>query len=352
LIGRFGADQALPEGAVTVVSQDSTTVTVNIKQLWSNPGEDVVWIVPYYFIDDATPYQCARNRAFPYLDTLEVTINCFDNEAELAVIVNDNSISSGNTLTLPLDCVAEEDDIPTQIVAYKFLIPCVLTCDLSGAPTNGPTITASPSSSFAPSATPSVSSAPSPTPMPVPLTPTASPAPTKTPAPFSSAPSTTPSPSTSQTPSTTPSTSLAPSACLDKTRPKLLNQFGTNTALPVGAVTIVSQDRTDVTFRVAQLWSNATNNLVWMAAYYQAAANNATFLCEKERDVTFESELDFTAPCFQGETTIAVIVNDESFVDSTDLDLPRDCVSDVDDITGKMTSYLFTLPCTAPLQPC
>lgn len=118
-----GADvNPLPEGAITYISQDSTSVTVRIRQLWSD--ESVVWIATNYFDADQT-LVCPKTRNIAGGDSFDVEVPCPGRDiAILNLLVNDDSLLAGPDLNLENGCVPDDDDIFGKKQVYGFELKC------------------------------------------------------------------------------------------------------------------------------------------------------------------------------------------------------------------------------------
>ena len=196
-------------------------------------------------------------------------------------------------------------------------------------PTANPTITGKPTTSPAPSIPPTLT-----------FSPTTSPAPSASP---------TRSPQPTLLPSVFPTISPAPTTCLEQSRPKLVNLFGTGT--PVAATDVIetiAQKGTTVKIAVNQLWTQEGDSADWIIPYYSVLDGTNATSCERTKNVPYGDRLTFELPCypFPDEAAfVAIIVNDASFEKGNDFQLPPGCVADGSDHTGKKSTYMLHIPC-------
>jgi hypothetical protein len=222
----------------------------------------------------------------------------------------------------------------------------------SGEPSSSskPSVSVSPSLQPSTSAQPSLSLKPTvnPTDSAKPSNGATSEPPTNSPS-VSSKPSVSRQPTSAPTVSDAPSISSQPSTCQEQITPPLVEVVGTTTTpFPEGAVEYVSQDGTEVTMRIIQKWSD--KNVAWIVPYF--ADTVETKSCVKSRDLPPLGTIEVTLFCFEDRQTFAVIVNDSTFVEGADLELPEGCTTENDDLAGQKVLYEFNLKCSPPAPSC
>ena len=121
--------------AVTIVKQDTTTVTVNLRNVWSNSGDTIDHIFYQHKVNDFDT-QCFEESDVSG-DTLlsdvtssgDITIQCSKVKpfATLKVCVADNDLdATGDDASVPACCNA--DFPPTPTVCYLIAINCKTAC--------------------------------------------------------------------------------------------------------------------------------------------------------------------------------------------------------------------------------
>jgi hypothetical protein len=111
-------------------------------------------------------------------------------------------------------------------------------------------------------------------------------------------------------------------------------------------IEIISQDWTNVTFRVLQAW--VSQPICSVATQYPSATNGA--VCDLQEAVKPGSGGMYVAKCQGGSASVTVYVHDTSMDRlSNNAKMPAMCQSGVDD---RIASYTFRIPCGKPSDIC
>lgn len=126
LLKHIGTEE-FPNDAVSIISQDTTSVTVQVKQAYSTTEVDHFY---YQYQEDHFDNKCYEEQDWALDDSIEITIQCTVNTqiALLELWVADSSFTSdGDDATIPKCChpTVPED---TPVTKYLLEIKCVSEC--------------------------------------------------------------------------------------------------------------------------------------------------------------------------------------------------------------------------------
>lgn len=129
LIKTVGVTEISLYESVHIISQDTSTVTVGLKNSWVD-GDDTIDSIHYqYKIDDFT--ERCYNSTNVIADEVynQITIECFHSKpfAELKIcVVDDEALQDGDNAEVPKCCHADQEG--KDVVCYTLTIDCVTTC--------------------------------------------------------------------------------------------------------------------------------------------------------------------------------------------------------------------------------
>merc|ERR1712072_203806 len=120
------------DDSVVILSQDTTTVTVALQQLYTSPSEDIDYVF-YNYHTDLFNMKCYEEENIPGRNTIEITIECSRNsqiallEFWIADDIEKGVLKDGDNAVIPECC---HPDVPDQtpVTKYYLEIKCVTRC--------------------------------------------------------------------------------------------------------------------------------------------------------------------------------------------------------------------------------
>ena len=124
-------DTDLPDDAIVIVSQDTTSVTVRLSQTYTE--ESTIGHLFYEYKEDDFNEKCYEKQDLEYEDNVEITIQCLHKnqvatlDLYIADDIENGVLSEGDNATIPKCCHADlnENDAVTK---YFLSIKCVSAC--------------------------------------------------------------------------------------------------------------------------------------------------------------------------------------------------------------------------------
>jgi len=136
LVKTFGHTEVDPGKAVRIISQNTSTVTVRLFQIWTSVGEadSKVDSIVYNYRHNAFMNKCDEaTSVVGGGDYQDITIHCYHHKpiAELDICVADNGgalHSNKDNAEIPNQCCQPGLPDNTPVVCYKVLVNCDTAC--------------------------------------------------------------------------------------------------------------------------------------------------------------------------------------------------------------------------------
>lgn len=361
---------------VQINGMDTTDVTLTINNVWTRNAapEQLRVFIHTNGIDAVLNRQ--ESDGFQCFDTEgsdidiegdnEFTVNCYQESqgspwlAVIDVVITDEAIDATNDVPHP--CLPDEHPI-FESCSWRIVIPCKNDALCSEQPTSYPisSSTGSPTSlspSFGPTGRPPTNS---PTAVPV-ASPTASPSPDPTTA-LVIAATTSPTVTPTARPSTgEPTFKLDPFGKDDETGGTFFPPIGQKecpvdilllrhngiTGYPDSAVRIINQDRSTVTVKLTQNYTDASSTID--SIYYQYKQNHFDNMCYEEQNLNGKDSVEITIQCTVNsqiallELWVADSINKNVLSEGDNVIIPKCCNPTIPKETP-VTNFLIEIKC-------